>query len=78
MPIWSEQHFGFFRKNNDLSKNVIVNVLNNIKPKIELFCSYLGFIGLASFGGKEKGKEKKEVRTHDKEPPVSSNLQAVA
>ena len=27
---------------------------------------------------KEKGKEKKEVRTHDQEPPASSHLQVVA
>lgn len=49
-----------------------------IRPKIQLFFSYPGFTCLTSFGDKEKGKEKKEVRTHDQEPPAPSHLQVVA
>lgn len=59
MLLWSEKHLGSFRKNNDLSKNVIVNELTYIRPKKELFGSYMAFIDIASFGGKGKEKEKK-------------------
>lgn len=41
----------------------------------ELFYTYMAFTGIASFGGKEKEKEKKEVSEHNQESPALSNFQ---
>lgn len=38
-------------------------------------CSHMAFTGTASFGGKEKEKEKKEVSMHGWESPALSSLQ---
>lgn len=72
--LWSEKHPGSFRKNNNLSKNVIVNALDYIRLKKALFCSRMAVTGVASAGGKEQ-KEKKEVRACDQEPAALSHRQ---
>lgn len=47
-----------------------------IRPKKELFCSYMAFTGITRVRKKEK--EKKEVSAHDQETAALSNLQKLA
>ena len=59
-------------------KNVSIKCSYYYQTKDRSIFLIPGFTCLTSFGDKEKGKEKKEVRTHDQEPPASSHLQVVA